>query len=138
MEHGPEAWAAAVAAAYRADGARAADLRVLGGLGIIPEAVAEHCLAEAGYQRVAVVPVAALADSLTLAELEFAWPVPASFGVKPFGSEGHGIEGLHATGERTTSEGQLRLDLVIVRTSDTTTVAYARRALERSPSGAGT
>ena len=98
---------------------------------------AENALRDAGYQRIGLIPLAALADALTLAELEFAWPADASFQIKRFSGavapSGHGLEGLHAEGGRSTGAGQERLDLIIVRIADDRTLAYARRQQEREP-----
>lgn len=135
--HGEAAWDAALSAAQRADAARAADLQAIGAVDLVAGPAAENALRDAGYQRIGLIPLAALADALTLAELEFAWPADASFQIKRFSGavapSGHGLEGLHAEGGRSTGAGQERLDLIIVRIADDRTLAYARRQQEREP-----
>ncbi len=135
--HGEAAWEAAESAAQRVDAARAADLQAIGAVDLVAETAAESALRDAGYERIGPIPLTALADTLTLAELEFAWPADASFRVEPFSGavtpSGYGLEGLHAEGRRTTGAGQERLDLIIVRSADDRTLAYARRQQEREP-----
>jgi hypothetical protein len=142
MTWGTAAWEAAIATATEADAARSADLRALGEADVIPEEVAERALAPAGYHRVGVVPLASIADFLTLAELEFAWPADGSFAIQVFRGgvteEGVGLEGIHAEGSRRVADGVVAMDLVAVRIGEQSLVAYLRRDLERSQENGGT
>ncbi len=130
-----DAFEAALTWAARADESRRRDLGLLGELEPCPVTAAADLLLEAGYHRESSIPLIAASDTLTLCELEFAWPPGARFETEAVevvdSLRQRGFEGLHAAGVHAEDGPRAgdSLDLVLVRETETSLAVFLRRTV---------